>query len=249
MTLIDSHTHMPGQAFSIINGYDASQFLAMLDQNGIDKAWVFTLDGLYFDPAPHNDALLAYCAANPNRLIPFCTVHPRYPNAVAELRRSILTLGMMGVKLHPWAQAFSPLETIMDPLGEEMESLGVPVVFHDGTPPYSSPLQIAYFALRHPRLKIILGHGGLHDLWKEALFAAERCPNIYLVPSGTPPYGLKQIIMRLPVERILFGTDAGFGDSYWQPFQLSKIHALGLPRHDETLILGGNAERILAKNE
>jgi predicted TIM-barrel fold metal-dependent hydrolase len=243
--IVDSHTHMPGQAMTLISGYTPDQFLSLLDKNGIDKAWVFTLDGLYFDPAPHNDILKDYCSINTERLIPFCTVHPRYANAVDELRRCILTLGMRGVKLHPWAQAFSPLESIMDALGEEMESLGVPVMFHDGTPPYSSPLQIAYFALRHPRLKVILGHGGLHDLWKEAIFAAERCENIYLVPSGTPPYGLKQVISRISIERILYGSDAGFGDPYWQPFQLSKIHSLGLTTADENLILGGNAERIL----
>ena len=246
MMIVDSHTHMPGKALSLISGYDSSQFLALLDRNNINKTWVFTLDGLYFDPAPHNDALQEYCAADPNRLIPFCTVHPRYPNAVEELRRCILTLGMKGVKLHPWAQAFSPLETIMDPLGEEMESLGVPVMFHDGTPPYSSPLQIAYFARKHPGLKVILGHAGLHDLWKEAIFAAELCQNIFLVPSGTPPYGLKRLITQIPIERILFGTDAGFGDPYWQPFQLNKILSLGLPANEIELILGGNAERILA---
>jgi len=248
MTIVDTHTHMPGKAFSMIEGYDPENFINLLNNNGIDKAWVFTLDGLYFDPGPHNDHLIDYCSVDPQRLIPFCTVHPRYANVIDELRRCILNLGMQGVKLHPWAQTFSPLEPIMDQLGEELESLKVPVVFHDGTPPYSSPLQIAYFALRHPKLKVVLGHGGLHDLWKEAIFAAELCKNLYIIPSGTPPFGLKQIISRLSIERILFGTDAGFGDPYWIPFQLSKILGLKLSPTEKTLILGGNAERILSKN-
>ncbi len=248
MTVVDTHTHMPGKAFSMIAGYNPKNFLSLLDDNGINKAWVFTLDGLYFDPSPHNDLLLDYCSIDPQRLIPFCTVHPRYPNVIDELRRCILKLGMKGVKLHPWAQTFSPLEPMMDSLGEELESLCVPVVFHDGTPPYSSPLQIAYFALRHPNLIIILGHGGLHDLWKEALFAAERCKNIFLIPSGTPPYGLREIITKLPIEKILFGTDAGFGDPYWLPFQISKIKNLKLSSTEEKMIFGENAERILTGN-
>ena len=136
----------------------------------------------------------------------------------------------------------------MDDLGEEMECLGVPVVFHDGTPPNSCPLQIANFATKHPRLKVILGHAGLHDLWKEAIYAAERYPNVYLIPSGMPPNGLRRALKRLPAERFLFGSDAGFGDPYWQPFQLEKIRSLNLSPEEEALILGRNAERILAQN-
>lgn len=245
MTIIDAHTHMPGQAFSVIDGFGAQSFLQLMDVNGIAKSWVFTLDGLYFDPAPHNDILLEYCSADPDRLIPFCTVHPRYPNAVDELRRCVNDLGMSGVKLHPWAQCFSPVEPIMDALGEEMASLGVPVEFHDGTPPYSSPLQVGYFAGRHPRVTVILGHAGLHDLWKEAVQAAERYPNIYLIPSGMPPHGLRQALERISVERFLYGTDAGFGDPYWQTFQLEKIRSLGLSPDEEAMILGGNAARVL----
>jgi len=248
MTIVDAHTHMPGRAFSMIGGFEPKRFLEMMDANGVDKAWVFTLDGLYFDPVPHNDLLKEFCSADPDRLIPFCTVHPRYPNAMDELRRCVIKLGMKGVKLHPWAQSFSPLEAFMDELGEEMENLGVPVEFHDGTPPYSSPLQIAHFAMKHPKLKVILGHAGLHDLWKEAIYAAERCPNVYLIPSGMPPHGLRQALKRLSAERFLFGSDAGFGDPYWQLFQLEKIRSLRLSPEEEALILGGNAERILAHN-
>ncbi len=245
MRIVDAHTHTPGQALGIIEGAGPQAFLELMDRHGVDQSWVFTLDGLFFDPAPHNDHLLAFCATDPARLIPFCTVHPRYPNAIDELHRCIGTLGMKGVKMHPWAQGFSPVEPMMDALGEEIEALGVPVEFHDGTPPNSSPLQIAYFAERHPRLTVILGHGGLHDLWQEAVYAAERCPNIYIIPSGMPPYGLSQALARLPAQRFLYGSDAGFGDAYWQAFQLEKIRSLGLVPEQEALILGGNAERIL----
>lgn len=245
MTIVDAHTHRSGEGLSLTPGFGPAEFLRLMDVNGIAKAWVFTLDGLYFDPSLHNDALKDFCAADPLRLIPFCTVHPRYPNAIAELRRCVLELGMRGVKMHPWAQAFSPLDPPMDALGEEMEGLQVPVEFHDGTPPNSTPLQIAYFAARHPRLTVILGHGGLHDLWKEAVLAAERCPNIYIVPSSMPLHGLRQAVKRLSAERFLFGSDAGFGDAYWQTFQLNKIRALELGPEAEALILGGNAERVL----
>lgn len=247
MTVIDTHTHMPGVAVPGITGHAQKTFIDLLDHNGVDQAWVFTLDGLFFDPAPYNPLVVDFCSINPERLIPFCTVHPRYPGAADELRHCVRDQGMRGLKLHPWTQAFSPNDAIMDPIGEELSSLGIPVVFHDGTPPNSSPMQIAYFAMRHPKVTVILGHAGLHDLWKEAMYAAERCPNIYLIPSGMPPFGLQTAIKRLPIERFLFGSDAGFGHPYWQTFQLEKVRSLDLSPEEEGLFLGGNAERIMAQ--
>ena len=47
-------------------------------------------------------------------------------------------------------------------------------------------------------------------------------------------------------ERFLFGSDAGFGHPYWQTFQLEKIRSLNLSPEEERLVLGGNAERIMA---
>ena len=129
MTIIDAHTHMPGSSFTGIKGLDSGQFISLLDENDIDQAWVFTLDGLFFDPKPHNDRLRAFCDEAPTRLIPFCTVHPRYPDAVEEFYRCIHELKMKGLKLHPWTQAFSPTDPIMDALGEAASDLNVPIVF------------------------------------------------------------------------------------------------------------------------
>ena len=247
MTVVDAHTHMPGRVFQLADAATPERFLALMDRYGIDVAWVFTIDGLSFDPAPYNDEVKQFCDYNPARLVPFCCVHPRYANAQDELRRAVRELGMKGVKFHPWLQGFSATDPALDPLGDEMERLGVPVIFHDGTPPNCSPMQIAYFARRHPRLTVILGHGGLHDLWKEALHAAELCPNIYIAPVSMPMHGLRQSVRRLGAERFLFGSDAGFADPYWQPFNLARIRALSLPPEQEAAIMGGNAMRILAK--
>lgn len=63
-----------------------------------------------------------------------------------------------------------------------------------------------------------------------------------------PPHGLSQAIRRLPPQRFLFGSDAGFGEPYWQPYQLQKIRGLALDAASEALILGANAEHILASS-
>ena len=86
------------------------------------------------------------------------------------------------------------------------------------------------------------------DLERWQKVAAERYPNIYLTPSSMPMHGFRWALARLPIERFVFGSDAGLGDLYWQPFQLAKVRSLHLRPDEEALILGGNAERMLARS-
>ncbi|MDD5679517.1 MAG: hypothetical protein PHW60_16230 [Kiritimatiellae bacterium] len=72
---------------------------------------------------------------------------------------------------HPWLQAFSMTYPNVVPVLSKAGELGMPVLFHDGTPPYSAPLQIAYAAEQGPQTTIILGHSGLDDLRDEATLA------------------------------------------------------------------------------
>jgi hypothetical protein len=246
--IIDAHTHLPPDSFyppELGTGTDG--FLALCDTHGVDVAWVFTTAGLN-DPDPHhNDVVRAFCAAAPDRLVPFCTVFPHLSGAVDELHRAV-EAGAQGLKLHPWLQGFSPIESCMDDLGTALEALGIPVVFHDGTPPNSSPLQIAAFAERHPGVPVILGHGGLHDLWVEAVAALQRVDNLWVIPSGTPPAGLRRMVDEVGTTRLLFGSDAGFGDPHWQTFQLSKIRDLRLGPEDEATVLSGNAQLLMQRD-
>jgi len=246
--VVDVHTHVPpGYAPADSSAESARSFLDVCDRSGVDITWVFTTSGLS-DPDPvHNDVVAQFCTEDAARLLPFCTVFPQQAGAVRELHRCVDELGVAGVKLHPWLQGFSPLDDGMDALGTALSRLRLPVVFHDGTPPNSSPLQIAYFAERHPDVPVILGHGGLHDLWTEALAAMHRVPNLWVVPSGTPPYGLRRMVQEIGTDRMLFGSDAGYGDSHWQPFQLQKVRELQLPQEAETAVLGGNALKILGE--
>lgn len=243
--VVDTHTHLPTQGWENSVGAGSDAFLGVLDGNSIDEAWVFPSAGLS-DPDPaHNDAVSIFCAHEPARLRPFCTVHPHLPGAIAELRRCVDVLGARGLKLHPWLQGFSATDSCLDELGEVASELRLPIVFHDGTPPGSSPLQVAYFAERCPEVPVILGHGGLHDLWEEAAVAAERVPNLHLTPSGTPPGRLREVIDRVGADRVLFGSDAGYSEPRWQRFQLDKISSIGLDDSRRVLVMGSNAVQLI----
>jgi predicted TIM-barrel fold metal-dependent hydrolase len=245
MRVIDMHTHLPGKANGV-GRRTTRDFLAMLDRAGIDQAVVLTLEGFFSDPVAANNALAQQASESGGRLIPFCTVDPRADGAVAEVRRCVEGLGFRGLKFHPWLQGFSPLEDFMLPIAAEAARLGVPLLFHDGTPCYATPLQVAYLADRFPRLTIILGHGGLMDLWVEAIAAVKRYPNCHVCLCGSaPPAIFARVIADVDVAKVTIGTDAGFGDDYGAVFRMAEFHALQLSEPDREAIYWRNATRLL----
>jgi len=242
--VIDFHVHQPAGA-----AYDALAYVAVMDELGVDVSVVFTYEGLLRPSAAANDSVAAWVAAAPQRLVAFATVDPRDPGAGAEIERCVGGLGMRGVKLHPWLQGFSAHDPGLGPVCETAGRLGVPVLFHDGTPPFSTPLQLATLARRHPETAIVLGHGGLHDLWREAIEAVLTTANVHLCMCGTPGYAMRAIVARCPLDRLLFGTDAGLRPEPRQRYAVLRVRQLGelgLDDTQRTAILETNPRRLLA---
>ena len=242
--MIDFHVHQPSK-----DAYGPDEFVAGMDTLGVDVSVVFTYDGL-LNPSPAaNDSLARFVAAAPGRLVAFATVDPREPGAGEEIERCVREHGMRGVKLHPWLQGFSAHEPGLQAVCESAAALGVPVLFHDGTPPFSTPLQLASLARRQPRTTIVLGHGGLHDLWREAIAAVATTDNVHLCLCGTPGYAMRAIVARCPLERLLFGTDAGLRPQPVQRYarlRILQLDELGLDDPQRRAILELNPRRLLA---
>ena len=242
--MIDFHVHQPSK-----DAYGPDEFVAGMDTLGVDVSVVFTYDGL-LNPSPAaNDSLARFVAAAPERLVAFATVDPRDPGAGEEIERCVREHGMRGVKLHPWLQGFSAHEPGLQAVCESAAALGVPVLFHDGTPPFSTPLQLASLARRQPRTTIVLGHGGLHDLWREAIAAVATTDNVHLCLCGTPGYAMRAIVARCPLERLLFGTDAGLRPEPVQRYarlRILQLDELGLDDPQRRAILELNPRRLLA---
>lgn len=249
--MIDFHTHTPAwNTVSWLGGatFGVEEFVAFMDASGIDRAVVLSHDGLFTPTPKANDELAAFVRAHPDRLAGFGTVTPRDPDAVAETERMFGELGLKGMKLHPWLQGFSLHEPALDPICEVVTGAGGILLSHDGTPPYSTPSQIAALARRHPRLPVVLGHGGLHDLWREALAMVQETPNLYLCICGTPPYAARTILAEAPAHKVLFGTDAGLSDQASQDYAVARVREIdgwGITPAQRHAMLVENPARLL----
>jgi predicted TIM-barrel fold metal-dependent hydrolase len=155
---------------------------------------------------------------------------------------------MRGVKLHPWLQGFPAHEPGLDGVCAAVAELGIPLLFHDGTPPFSTPLQLASLARRHPDAVVVLGHGGLQDLWREAIEAVLTTPNVHLCMCGTPLYAMRIIVKSCPLDRLLFGTDAGLRPHPYHLYaalRVRQLERLGLDAAGRAAILDENPRRLL----
>jgi predicted TIM-barrel fold metal-dependent hydrolase len=247
--MIDFHVHQPARVAGELP-YTATDYADFAATLGIELSAIFTFDGLRAPGPAANDSLAAFAAAAPGRFVAFCTVDPNDGGAADEIRRCVREHGMRGVKLHPWVQGFSPHAPGLDAVCEAAAELGVPVLLHDGTPPFSAPLQIAALARRHARTTVVLGHGGLHDLWREAAAAVAAAPNVHVCLCATPPYAMRALVERCPLDRILYGTDGGLAPEARQHYvalRVRHLDGLGLDERQRAAILDENPRRLLGR--
>lgn len=217
---------------------------------GVDRVWYSSVDALLENQSEahrrYNDQMAELQRTFGDRFVGMATVNPREgAPAARELERAITQLHLGGLKLHGWLQPVSCTDACLEPIFEVANGLRLVVVFHDGTPPYTGSLQIAWLAERYPDCTMILGHGGLKDLAENALQAIRRHPNVYMQTDGPTLLELRRAVTAVGPERMLFGSDGGFGDLTYIDYQLLKFRRLKLPPAAEAMILGDNAQRLL----
>jgi hypothetical protein len=249
--IIDFHAHLD-ERWLQVKCDTAADMVRTLTRFEVEAACVFTIMGFYEDCRSHNDALLSRANEFPDRLIPFVTVDPKLGRpAVDELERCLANSRFRGVKFHPWLQAFASSmlrDTMMDILSVAAEH-HVPVLFHDGTPPYSTTYQIADLARWSPETTVVLGHAGSADYVNPAAQLIRDLPNLYGCFCGPRPGDLLHLVELGGADKILFGSD--FGAAGWRllPERLDNVIEAGLQERELDLVLHGNAARLLRLNE
>lgn len=133
--------HKPVRA----GGWDAAARLADMDAEGIERAFLFPSLSFFFpeleDPELHtvlcrayNDWLRDYCRAAPDRLHGIALLPLEDVAAsVRELERATRELGFRGAFFRPNPYAGRPIQhPVYEPFWDCAESLGVPVLVHEG---------------------------------------------------------------------------------------------------------------------
>jgi len=279
MPIIDIHVHIqpweqlkPGVREKMMAGrtdlteiqrFIASpkEFLKFLDASGIDKV------GLINYPSPDlmgftaatNDFVANYCKENPQRLIAFGGVHPRFCDDVdAEMKR-LLKLGIRCLKIHPphqniAANAYRAGHSAQRDLYRRAEREGMLMMFHGGTSifpgarnVYADTMPLDDVAVDFPNLKIIIAHAGRPLHVETTFFLLRRHPNVHIDISGIPPKKLLAYLPRLEevADKTLWGTDWPSPGVKDMRKNIDDFLTLPLPQNVKDAILYENAHALL----
>ncbi|MGY4711559.1 amidohydrolase family protein [Mycolicibacterium sp. CBM1] len=190
-------------------------------------AVLFTVDAeaMTGHPTLSNEEIAEAAAAHSDVLIPFASIDPARGRAgVRAARRLVDDHGVRGFKFHPSLQAFEPNDRRVYPLYEELQSLGVPALFHTGQTGigaglpggrgiklrYSDPMLLDDVAADFPGLTIVMAHPSVP--WQDAAISvATHKANVYIDLSGwSPKYFPPQLVRAANTmlkSKVLFGSD------------------------------------------
>jgi len=245
--IVDCHTHW-GVVWERRDRGDPSRWLAVLDRHGVGRAFLMVHAGILRQDlcASDNETVARLASRAPERLVPIGTAWPQMgAAALEEVRRCVQGLGMRGLKFHPWLQGFSTADRVFAQICALAGELRVPVFFHDGTPCYSLVEQVAGLARRFPACTFVLGHSGLLWNWRSVL-AAARLPNLWVCLCGPHMRALETICRRASPERLLWGSDFGFGFADPIAYRLALLRAARIEPRLRDKILTKNPLRLLS---
>jgi uncharacterized protein len=233
-----------------INGYrlKAEGLLASMNSNGIDKSVVAPVQPKTYRLEPQNEAIAVTQLRYPDRFIGFCRIDPRQgEDAVTELRRCVLQLGLKGLLLHPMEEGYTITEDHVVRLVKEAGSLGIPVIVAAGYPWVAHALQIRSVAEQAEEATIIMSHGGQINIsglaQADAFLAMETCSNLSIGTNGVYRQDfLEECIDAFGPERVLFTSMAPV---FHQGFELDRVNSVKMEESARPSVLGGNIIRIL----
>ena len=250
---------------------DPDAFLAHMDAEGIDQAWLinYCAREVMGYGREVNPWVADYVMADPDRLVAVGGYDPREDGPGDRHVDWLRELGVSAVKFHPVHMRLSPDHHRRgDEAGERlaaaykrMEALRMPLIVHTGTsifPGADNALQhvspIGAVCQDHPDLPVVLAHGGRPNECGEALQLLEAYPNAHLELSSLPPKRIPEWFgdLRRPVggrplsARCIWGSDWPGPKVPGMGANVDAFLALGFSPAVNEQVLHGTAERLLA---
>ncbi len=237
---------------------DAGSLLVAMDRDGVNHAVVMGMGWSDYEVAVEaNDYLIEAVDAHSGRLTGFASVNPTWgDDALREVDRCAAA-GLRGIgELHPDSQGIDIADrTLMAPLMDMACALGLPLLLHCSEPVghrypgkgETTPAKVMALIENFPENMMICAHwgGGLpfYALMPEV---GEALRNVYFDSAASPflyrPGIYHSVAGLVGADRILFASDYPL----MQPARpLGEIAGQDLTESERSLILGGNAARLL----
>jgi predicted TIM-barrel fold metal-dependent hydrolase len=161
----------------------------------------------------------------------------------------VVNHGFRGIKLHPMGHGYAParMRDQLAPVFAFAAEHSLPVIVHQGDPPFSHPTQFAPLAEEFTDVTFILAHLGCQRvvLAPEAIYVATKCDNIYLETGWGALPRMKEALAALDPGRFVFASDCPIQEMGSQLRVLEVLTweppiGIGLDRADLDRMMGGN---------
>lgn len=276
--VIDTHYHT---GVCLINTFDAEhELIPWMDKNGVDIQVIFQVNEGFAHRSPDwnpyigNDYIAKIQRMFPERVIGLCTLDPwhqrpktyNWPKSkfgspmdlpienetLDELERSILDLGLQGIKLHPLEHNFeinnkALIYPIMEKLTELQRKAGrkMIVVTHcAGDSVNNTPTQMAQVARDFPEIRFIMAHGGYMWAYGTTADVSAGIDNLMVdLTLNVTPTTLRQLYLNEGAGRFCIGTDGPFDLATTKELVVRDL--VGDNEEDVQLIMGGNLAKYL----
>jgi uncharacterized protein len=202
------------------------------------------------DPADSHRYVADAVRDHPDRLIGCFVANPLLPvqRTLEVAEELVAEHGFRALKLHPSSHGYDPphLRRQLEPILDLAQRLDLPVIVHQGDPPFAHPTRMAPLIEDFPHVSFILAHFGCQRvvLASEAIYVASKNPNVYLETGWGALPRLKEGLAELGAGRLIFGSDCPIQEI---GSQLRVLEALtwrppigvGLTHHEFQQIVGG----------
>jgi len=252
----------------------------LVESSVIRGGWMLSANAIVRGQAS-DEQIIALCREYPDFFVPFgyLDLDESGPERVDWL----CDQGCVGLKAIFPGKAYD--DPACFPYYERAQARGMPIVFHVGGSPYYGPdkvtvdpakrelskymmvITIDTVAKTFPDLTIVMAHMGAEHDSALANYLTSGHPNVYMDLSATGEESVKKGIKSAGPEKILFGSDAPYGNAVTQAqswlafFHYHETHEKayrdlvgegwhgihGLSDEPRRLVMGENAARIVAE--
>lgn len=149
------------------------------------------------------------------------------------------------IKLHPWLGGYPANIAQLNPVFEISHELNLPILYHSGTIPFTTPAEIFDMAKKYPEVIILMGHAGGTELWHDVFALAKYADNLLIETSGqSNKIYLEKFIEKYGSKRVLYGSDwlGTPGKMFFRQLEIDELNITDDKKED---IFSQNAKRIL----
>ena len=168
--------------------------------------------------------------------------------SLGKKAKELISLGLLGVKLHPDIQNFKIDDYRCLKIYELCEKYNLPILMHTGDDRYdnSNPNRLLPVMEIYTDLTVIGAHFGGYSIWEEASEKLCELPNLY-VDTCSAFFALEKetalkIIRRYGADKVIFATDYPM---WRQKDELDYILSLGLTDDELEKIFSKNILKVL----